>query len=99
MKSKIKNPTLLSCSGKSWLHFDTNPKSVSLDLEEKSGTHEQVKTEKIILRKTHNKFDLKNQFFFFIMRYMKKLRIVRYRLSTMANRMDGCKNASGMLLQ
>ena len=77
MKSKIKNRTLLSCSGKCWLHFDTNPKSLSLDLEEKSGTHEQVKTEKITLRKTHNKFDLKNHFFFFIMRYRKKLRIVR----------------------
>ena len=35
----FKNRALLSCSGKCWLHFDTNPKSVSLDLEEKSGTH------------------------------------------------------------
>ena len=59
----FKNPALLSCTGKCWLHFGTNPKSVSLNLEEKSGTHKQVKTEKITLRKTPNKFDLKNHFF------------------------------------
>ena len=96
MRSKIKNRTLFSGSGKSWIHFKTNPKSVSLDLEEKSGTHKQ---KKITLRKTPNKFHFKNHFFFFNMRYRKKLRIVRYRLSTVANRMDRCKNVSGILLQ
>jgi hypothetical protein len=38
-KSKIKNPALLGCSGWCWLHHDTNPKSVLLKLEEKSGPH------------------------------------------------------------
>jgi hypothetical protein len=35
----LKNWALLSCSSYDWLHFDTNPKSVSLKMEEKSGSH------------------------------------------------------------
>ena len=69
MKSKIKNRTLLSCGGKSWLHFDTNPKSVSLELEEKSGTHEQVKIEKSDFEKNAKQI---LTIFFFIIRYRKK---------------------------
>ena len=53
---KSKNPALLSCSARPWLHYKTNRSSLTFKMAEKSGAHGNVKTKNPIMRKTQKKF-------------------------------------------